>query len=762
MELFYNKNILNRDIERKLTTKEVQDYFNEGLLYIIYKDYYEITNDEIKQIEIILNNKVSIKEIEKEILKLILKNRNSNCFKFYFDEFGFTDEFDIEKNRKIIDYIFWNLNIKGLKKIIEIGLLKKYSLSTVGEINLSNDWSEFLELFLSQKKVVVPPPSLSSSDNNIGKWFKDIFSKNIIKAKLENDYTDLNKFQKIISNTDSLSINYKRDIISNHHSLQLIDNFEIFKWFYQLFLQFEFNKPPNHFLFIINSIDQVDFLVEKVYKEYDDINFKINFENYQLVNYFIEKGNQVGKDFTQFQTDLFSSLFDRSLEKCDIETLKIISSLGLKFRSDSLLKFNEPLSKNQIIELINFLNSIEYKCFKKPISYSFFYNLINLCKNNDLNGSDVKINFNCIPNDSLTIFITALTYSDTVLEFILNSKFTLYLNNFEKQLKQNPIRNHSYYKGIIDHHILYENNIKILIKKFKSNELILISNVINSLYLNLLFSTQLNHNKSMSEIQGNNYLKENINNLEKLFILNAIEINVTLPHVKRWLMLKSKCFSAYFQKFDSFFENKELCNEMVIHFSFNTILNSETSELFSKIRKLFFKYKSKNFKDNLEFLLHYKYYDLVIEQIIQYETNPKRSSSSSSFLVTMFIIMPSSLPIEEFQKIPLETICKNIPFSELISKLIDLSIKFDRIDIFKYLLSSFDNQNLLFDHFPILDKSKIQFLEFFLIYKNDLFVKHMETHLPYNFSKLKENEICVNLLSKYLPSHYQMKEFFNK
>ncbi|KAM9989500.1 hypothetical protein ACTFIY_005548 [Dictyostelium cf. discoideum] len=750
MELFYNKNILNRDIERNLTTKELQDYFNEGLLYIISKDYYEITNDEIKEIGTISNNKLSIKENEKEIFKLILKNRNSNCFKIYFEKFGFTDEFDIEKNGIIIYYIFWNLNIKGLKKIIEKGFLKKVSLSIVGEINLSNDWSEFLELFLSQRNVV--------QINNIDKWFNDIFSKIIIKAKLENDYTDLNKFQKIISNVDSLSNTYKRYIISNYHLLHLIDNFNIYKWFYQLFLQFEIKKPPNH-SFIINSRDQVDFLVEKVYKEHDDIHFRIDFENYELVNYFIEKGKQVGKDFTQFQTDLFSSLFNRSLEIYDIETLKIISSLGLKFRSDSLLKFNEPLSKIQIIELINFLNSIEFNCFKKPISYSLFYNLINLCKNNGLTSLDVKINFNGIPKDSLTIFITALTYSDTVLEFILNSsKFTLYLKDFEKEITQNPIRNHAYYKGIMDHHLLYENNIKLLISKFKSNELIYFSNVINSLYLNLLFSTQLNHNKSMSEIEGNYFLKKNINNLEKLFILNGIGIKVTLNHVTRWLMLKSKSFNAYFQKFNSFLENKELSNEMVTHFSFSTILNSETSELFSKIRKLFFKYKSKNFKDNLEFLLHYKYYDLVIEQIIQYENNSKRSS----FLGTIATIMPSSLPIEEFQKLPLETICNNIPFSEFISKLIDLSIKFDRFDIFKYLLSSHDNQNLLFDHFPILDKLKIEFLEFFLIYKNDLFVKHMETHLPYNFSKLKQNEICVNLLSKYLPSHYQMKEFFDK
>ncbi|KAM9953048.1 hypothetical protein ACTFIR_008106 [Dictyostelium discoideum] len=750
MEFYYNKDILNRDIERNLTAKELQDYFNEGLFYIITKDYYEITNDEIKQIEIISNNKLSIKENEKEILKLILKNRNSNCFKFYFEKFGFTDEFDIEKNGIIIDYIFWNLNIKGLNKIIEKGFLKKVSLSTVGEINLSNDSIEFLELFLSQRKAI-------SINKNIDTWFKDIFSKIIIKAKLENDYTDLNKFQKIISNTDSLSNSYKIDIISNYRSSHLIDDFNIFKWFHQLFLQFGFKKPPNH-SFKINSREQVDFLIEKVYKEFDDIYFRINFENYELVNYFIEKGKQVGKDFTQFQTDLLSSLFDRSLEKYDIETLKIISSLSLKFRSDSLLKFNEPLSKIQIIELINFLNSIEFNCFKKPIFYSLFYNLINLCKNNGLTSLDVKIDFNCIPNDSLKIFITALTYSDTVLEFILNSKFTLYLKNFEKEITQNPIRNHAYYRGIIDHHLLYENNIKLLISKLKPNELIYFSSAINSLYLNLLFSTQSNHNKSMSEVEGNNYLKENLNNLENLFILNGIEINVTLSHVTRWLMLKSKSFNAYFQKFNSFLENKELCNEMVIHFSFNTILNSETSELFSKIRKLFFKYKSKNFKENLEFLLHYKYYDLVIEQIIQYEKKSKRSS----FLGTMATIMPSSLPIEEFQKIPLETICNDIPLSEFISKLIDLSIKFDRFDIFKYLLSSHDSQNLLFDHFPILDKLKIEFLEFFLIHKNDLFVKHMETHLPYNFSKLKQNEICVNLLSKYLPSHYQMKEFFNK
>ncbi|KAM9963171.1 hypothetical protein ACTFIW_006394 [Dictyostelium discoideum] len=752
MELYYNKNILNRDIERNLTVKELQDYFNEGLLYIITKDYYEITNDEIKQIEIISNNKLSIKENEKEILKLLLKNRNSNCFKFYFEKFGFTDEFDIEKNGVIIDYIFWNLNIKGLKKIIEKGFLKKVSLSTVGEINLSNDSIEFLELFLSQRKAI---PIIK----NIDTWFKDIFSKIIIMAKLENDYTDLNKFQKIISNTDSLSNSYKIDIISNYRSSQLIDDFNIFKWFHQLFLQFEIKKPPNH-SFIINSREQVDFLIEKVYKEFDDIYYRINFENYELVNYFIEKGKQVGKDFTQFQTDLLSSLFDRSLEKYDIETLKIISSLGLKFRSDSLLKFNEPLSKIQIIELINFLNSIEFNCFKKPIFYSLFYNLIKLCKNNGLTSLDVKINFNCIPNDSLKIFITALTHSDTVLEFILNSKFTLYLKDFEKEITQNPIRNHAwYYRGIIDHHLLYENNIKLLISKLKSNELIYFSSAINSLYLNLLFSTQSNHNKSLlSEVEGNNYLKENLNNLENLFILNGIEINVTPSHVTRWLMLKSKSFNAYFQKFNSFLENKELCNEMVIHFSFNTILNSETSELFSKIRKLFFKYKSKKFKENLEFLLHYKYYDLVIEQIIQYEKKSKRSS----FLGTVATIMPSSLPIEEFQKIPLETICNDIPLSKFISKLIDLSIKFDRFDIFKYLLSSHDSQNLLFDHFPILDKLKIEFLEFFLIHKNDLFVKHMETHLPYNFSKLKQNEICVNLLSKYLPSHYQMKEFFNK
>ncbi|KAN0031830.1 hypothetical protein ACTFIV_005697 [Dictyostelium citrinum] len=748
MESFYNNNILNRDTERNLTLNELLDYFNQGILYIA-NDYYKIKEDEIKEIKIISNKNLPIKENEKEIIKLILKKRKSYCYLDFFNRYGFTDEFEIENNQIIIDYIFLNFKIKGLKKIIEKGIKKFTIQSKCSEINFSNDWGEFLELFFSQGKV--------SIDYKINKWFGDIFLELIKKAKLENDFTDLDKFQRILLKTESLSISYKKDLISNYRALELIDSFNIYKWFYQSFVQFEINRPPKH-LFIIKSREEIDFIVEKIYKEFDNTHFNINFENYQLSNYFIEKGKEIGRDFIPFRKNFLSSLFTRSLEKFDIETLKTISSLGLTFRSDYILKFHQPNSKNQIIELIEFLKSIQFKCFVKPISYNLFKSLVDLFNMYGLNSLDVKINFNSIA--CYSIFLTTLTYSDTLLEFILNSEFTLNLKEFEKVIQLNPIQNHTYFKGIFDHHILYENNIKLLIKKFKPNELIHISHVINSLYLNLLSSTQLNKNKIMSEQESNNYLKENINNLENLFILNGIDIKVTISHVIRWLKLKSPTFNAYFQKFNSFLDNKNLTDEMCTRFSFNTILNSETSELFSTLRKLFFRYKSKNFRDYLEFLLHYKYYDLVIEQIIQYENNSKRPLS---FFGNITLIMESSLPIEQFQKIPLETICcGKIALGELISKLIDISIKFDRDDIFKYLLSSFENEKLFFDYFPILDNLKIDFLEYFLIHKNALFIKHMEAHLPYNFSKVKENEKCVHLLSNHLPKHYKMKKFFNK
>ncbi|KAK5582806.1 hypothetical protein RB653_004392 [Dictyostelium firmibasis] len=759
IEIFYNKNLLNRDKEREITIGELLDFFNDCIIEIC-DSYYEITKYESNQIEIISTNQTCIKEKEKEILKLILKNRDIFYFKFYFDKFGFTDEFKIKK-KEIINYVFSNFIVKGLKTIIHNK--KKIDHCRSRELILSDDWSEFLELYLSQEIIKITQLEI---------WIRDIITELIKKTNAKNDFKEFEKIFNIFLKNKSLSSFEKSQCLFSDSTNHMFDSFQIYKWYYQFFLQFKSENNNNNNdekairlpkpMFQIQTKDEIDFLINNVYKYIDGnsddyLYQKLDFKNCEMVNYFIEKGKDIGKDLTHYHKEFLTILFNRSLAQCNIEMIKKVTSNDFEFEIYIPLQYHDSISKAQVIELINYLNSIKFHCFKSTQVYSVFSSIMHLYKKVNLTSNDIKINFDCMPYRSSTLLVLVPSFNFELLNFILENTFTFNSVHIQNALSVCPIHKHTNYRGISKHYIIYEKCIIILIKRFEKCDIKCLSDIINPLYLNLLLSTQLDK-IPMTNQEGNNYLKENINNLKNIFTTSGLEINVTLSHVIQWLKLKSTSFIAFFKKFFYFLENNELGQQMISYFSLDTILNLETSELFSKVRKLFFKYQCKNFRINLEFLIHYNFYDLVVEQIIENETKKRRSIPLNE---NISLIMQSSIPIQVFQRIPFNSFCTNtVSLDKLISSLIDLSIKYNRVDIFKYLLSSFENENLLFDYFPILDNLKIDFLEYFLVEKNNLLVKLMKINLPYNFSKLKENETCVDLLSKYLPTDYRIKERF--